>query len=122
MNDLESRLARLPLRSAPAEWRLQILRAAQAARPAERVAPWWQRWLTPQRLALAGAWLLILLLKLTSPGERGKGTPSEVAGWQELWTAREQMVARLLNQPAAPEAEPRFPQGAVFARRLDRFV
>ncbi len=121
MNDLESRLARLPLRPAPVEWRLQILHAAQAARPAERAA-WWQRWLTPQRLALGGVWLLICWLRLSSPGEGESGAPATVAGWRELWTARQQMVARLLNQPAAPEAEPRFPQGAVFARRPDQFV
>lgn len=122
MNDLESRLARLPLRSAPVEWRLQILHAAQAARPAERVAPWWARWLTPQRLALAGAWLLILWLRLSSPGEAGPGAPTTVAGWHELWTARQQMVARLLSQPAAPEAEPNFHQGAVLVRRPEQFV
>jgi hypothetical protein len=121
VDELESRLARLPLRPAPAEWRLQILQAAQATRPAERGAAWWQRWLTPQRLTLAGAWLVILLLRATVPGESGHGAPPSVAGWPQLWAARQQMLARLLNQPA-PEAEPRFPQGAVFPRRPDQFI
>jgi hypothetical protein len=122
MDDLESRLARLPVRAAPPEWRMQILHAAQAARPTERVAVWWQRLLTPQRLALAGAWLFILFLQLTSPIERRDAPASSVVDLQELWAARQQMMARLLNQPSPPDAEPRFPQGAVFMRRPDQLA
>lgn len=122
MNDLESRLANLPVRSAPAEWRMQILQAAQAARPPERVAPWWERWLTLPRLALAAAWLLILGLWLSTPGESGRGASTTPAGLPELWVARQQMVARFLNQTPAPEARPHFPQGAIVARRPDQYV
>jgi hypothetical protein len=123
MDELETRLARLPLRPAPAAWRLQILAAAQAARPAERGARWWQRWLSPQRLALAAAWLLILFLHLSAPVATRRATPASTVDWRHGWDVRQELLARLLAPPvAAPQEPPRSPQGAAFWRRPEQFI
>ena len=78
-DDFESQLQRQPLHGLPAEWRTEILSAAQEAaaqaEPARPTAPssWWREllWPCPQAWAgLAAVWVVILGLNwITSDGE-----------------------------------------------------
>src|SRR4051794_13461284 len=79
MKDFESQLSELPTRSAPANWRADILRNARAAAPEAHVAPWWRSWLTPQPIALAAAWLVIAFLALSTPEESTPPPPATLA-------------------------------------------
>ncbi len=88
-SDFEKRLGRLSVRPIPAEWRSEILRAAQAqaeAQPVTSRVPWWHEWFWPNPqawLGLAAAWVVIFLLQLTSPDTAISTKPVQV-NWQSM--------------------------------------
>jgi hypothetical protein len=78
-DDFEEQLQRQPIRPVPGEWRSEILSAAQRladqetriTHPAPRMS-WWREllWPCPQAWAgLAAAWVIILAINSTSPGD-----------------------------------------------------
>lgn len=114
-DDFESQLQRQPLRDLPADWRTEILSAAQEAaaqaEPAKPSAPasWWREllWPCPQAWAgLAAVWVVILGLNwATNSGEqhpkmeaRREITPEERMAFIE----QQQLLARLLEPETAP--------------------
>lgn len=121
MSDFEKSLSRIPLHPAPAEWRAEILRTARAAAPDPAPAPWWQRWLTPQRIALAAVWLLIAILRSATQEESTVSAPASVAQLETRVSVQLALIAELLNPPAPPPRPPP-PHGAVLSRRHARFA
>jgi hypothetical protein len=114
-DDFESQLQRQPLRGLPAEWRREILSAAQEAvaqsEPVKPAVPvsWWREllWPCPQAwVGLAAVWVLIAGLNLaTNRGEarpkleaRREITPEERMAFIE----QQQLLARLLEPETAP--------------------
>lgn len=123
MNDFESRLSEIPLRTSPSAWRAEILRNARAAAPEAAIEPWWRPWLRPHRLALAAAWVVIISLRLFVSEEEASQSPqAPLADWRARVEARKEALARLLTPPATVEPEPPAPHGAAFFRRQSRFV
>lgn len=114
-DDFESQLQRQPLHGLPAEWRAEILSAAQEAaaqaEPARPVTPssWWREllWPCPQAWAgLAAVWVVILGLNWVNnrPVEgqtmtaRRELTPEERMAFIE----QQKMLARLLESEPEP--------------------
>lgn len=114
-DDFESQLQRQPLRDLPAEWRTEILSAAQeAAAQTETANPsaptsWWREllWPCPQAWAgLAAVWVVILGLNWMNdwPANghplqaRRELTPEERMAFIE----QQQLLARLLEPETAP--------------------
>ena len=109
-DDFENQLQRQPLRAAPAEWRGEILQAAQAAtphasRPAAHASPWWREWLWPSPQAWAGLaalWIAIAVLNATTESrssDLAKQTPNpslEIEAEATL-AAQRRELARLLD-------------------------
>ena len=126
MNDethaFERRLKQQPLREIPADWRSQILAAAQphAPRPAPRASFWSTfnlqpstfnllLWPHPKAWAgLAAVWVLIIGLNLSQrdpaprPGEKTSAPP--VATLLAL-RQQQQLLAELSGSPEAAEAD-----------------
>jgi hypothetical protein len=120
MSDFESELAKTPLRPAPADWRGEILRAARSAAP-EAVpssAAWWRRWLAPQPLTLAAAWVVTATLRLATPAESPAPRTSDLAQMKAQIRAQQKLLAELLNPPGSvPAPAPPRQQGAWLQRR-----
>ena len=121
-DDFESQLRRQPRRPVPAEWRAEILEAAQAAnarlsaldsRPSP--APWWREWLWPCPQAWAGLaalWIVIIGLNAEPPATSAAAASPSATPTPEMKTAlaaQRRELARLLDlpiQPASPAAIP----------------
>ncbi len=116
---LERRLAGLPLRPVPPEWRAPILAAARMAAkrrsPTEEPAalPWWRAWLWPSPVAwggVAAAWAVILFLN--EAGQWQPLTASPVAsvpspGLGLAFIEHRRQLNELLETPApGPEPAP----------------
>ena len=122
-DDFEKQLQRQPLRRMPAEWRAEILEAADGARTQDasvltpRFVSSWREWLWPCPQAWAGLaalWMIIVGLNLTAPtgpgamAMRGSEPSSEV---KTSLAAQRRELARLLDstffEPApAPKSPP----------------
>ena len=126
MNDFETQLAQVPLRSVPREWRGDILRAARAA--AATPTPWWHSLVRLPKLALATSWVVIGILHFSMPddparGETASGGPVSLAMWQ----AHHCLTTELLTEasesaPPAPAALSTGPHGAMILREHRRFA
>ena len=135
-DELEQKLQRQPLRQLPAEWRDEILSAAQrtsASHHSSRVthhSAWWRElfWPAPRAWAgLAAVWVVILALHFATQekptaieAHRRAATPTE--SLRKL-REREALLAELveLPQPAAtdaPKAVPPRPR----SNRRDEFL
>jgi hypothetical protein len=117
MSDFESNLARTPLRHASTEWRQEILRAARAAAAAKGTVPWWQRWQTPQPIALAAAWLMIAATWIATPADVTSAQPANLANLRARVQAQQQLIADLLDAPRPQSSPPVHHQGATTLRR-----
>jgi len=116
-DDFENRLEQQPLRQVPAEWRADILAAAQARRPefktcSEETAGW--RWLFARfpvawgSLAMLWAALIAVNLLLFAPEHR-TGEPPVLAVHAEslaIWNLQRAELS-LLNDEPAETTEPR---------------
>jgi hypothetical protein len=83
-SDFEKRMQDQRMREIPSQWREEILRAT---RPQPAIAPWWREWLWPCPQAWAGlaaAWVIILLLHVSAPGEPGTAGNGSSASWQSF--------------------------------------
>ena len=120
MNDLESVVARLPLRSAPAEWRGEILRAARIATAEPAPPSQWRLWLSPPRLALAAAWMVIIALHISTTAESSTASPADIAQLQVRVSAQLTLLAELLDPPQPPPAL--IPRDAMLSRRESHVV
>ena len=128
MNDFESDLAKTRLRGAPAEWRGEILRAARSAatdddapvrestRQGALASPRGRRWLAPQPLALAAAWLVIAVLRMATPAEPAAAPTADVAQIKAQIRAQQKLLAELLR-PEVPAPTPQRRQGATIPRQ-----
>ena len=116
MSDFESELAKTPLRGAPADWRAEILRAARAVAPEAATPPWWRRWLAPQPLTLAAAWLVIATLWLATPANSETPRRADMTQMKAQVRAQRELLAELLR-PAAPVPAAPSQQGATGPRR-----
>ncbi|MBI3875479.1 MAG: hypothetical protein HY300_05880 [Verrucomicrobia bacterium] len=121
-DDFESRLARQPLRTPPAEWRAEILRTAGVASGSQpstlnsQPASWWREllWPCPQAwAALAGAWVIIAVLNNNSldrsPTQVTQKIPAPSPEIYALLREQERWLMELdeprpprVQQPAAP--------------------
>ena len=111
-DDFESQLQRQcqTLKPLPAEWREEILQAAQrAAAQSSRTATGWSIWLWPCPQAWAGlaaVWLAILALNLTAGWKPFRGATGETPDRAELnWLAlleQQQRLTQLLDLSAPP--------------------
>lgn len=130
MNDLETILSRIPPRPVPSPWRAEILRAARAvapelacnlvgqdaqltdgrqnACPTTTTPAWWRRWISPQRLGFAAAWLIIAILRASTPDGDTAPSPATVAQFEERVSMQWTLIAELLHPPA-PSPQPRSP-------------
>ena len=120
MSDFETKLAKTPLRRAPAEWRGEILRATRsaAAEAAPSSVAWWRRWLAPQPLSLAAAWVVIATLRFATPAEPPPPQTADVAQMKAQIRAQQKLLAELLHPPIpVPPAPPVGQQGAWLQRR-----
>ncbi len=126
-DDFEQRLRQEPLRPVPAEWREEILSAAQAAaaRPSTldpHSTPWWRAmlWPCPQAWAgLAAAWLVILTLSFMMRDEpRMVARPDPVPPPTQVQAELKEQRRLLLElaglreagnavRPASPATKPR---------------
>jgi hypothetical protein len=117
-DDFEKQLQRQPLCMAPADWRAEILQAAQAAAPhASRPTPdalrWWREWLWPSPQAWAGLaalWILIAALNATTaPRSRdmAKQTPKPSLETETTLAAQRRELARLLDNFTEPMPTPK---------------
>lgn len=127
MNDFETRLAEVHLRGAPPEWRGDILRAARAAETANLPQPlWWRGLFSVPKLALAALWLLIGVLRISTPRDV---TPTALATTipisPDMLRAGLQMEASLFAELRGPKPlspPPKSPNGAMIAGERRRFV
>ncbi len=122
--DFEADLSRIPLRAAPASLRAEILRNASRA-GAERgfwgstIAGLFDRaaWARPHRLAFAGAWLVILLLRVVTPGSRvdegRRAVTISAAHLQLMVREHQRWMSELLAPPAIVEPPAPRPHGWV---------
>jgi hypothetical protein len=112
--EFEKKLQRQTLRRIPGEWREEILQAARATDTRRSVSEPQLSWLSkllwpcPQAWAgLAGAWVLIIVLNVSTGNERARAVVSQTARppAELINAAREQRreLARLL-EPTAPTA------------------
>ena len=126
MNDetepFERRLSQQPLRPAPADWRADILRAAQAAGKAQPVMASQSSWfsvtcrqmatlLWPNSKAWVGvamAWMLIVAAKFsmrdTTPLAVEKQVPPSPTMMVE-WHKQQRLLAELSGSTESPEAD-----------------
>lgn len=118
MNEFEQRLSRVPGKPIPAEWRAEILAAAEPVRPAPARGSWLARlkeqlhaalWPHPQAWAgLAAVWVVVLLLQMSvrdePPGRVQKSAPPSPAMRVELRQQR-QLLVELLGTPEARDAD-----------------
>jgi len=116
----EERLRTQPLRQIPAEWRKEILTAAQAAAPSRRVSPvahstpWWFELLWPSPTAWAGlacVWLVALALNMAAgpAATEYRMTGQTQQPSQEITVTlaqRRQELAQLLSQSSETAIEP----------------
>ena len=116
MSDFESELAKTPLRGAPADWRREILRAARAAASKPRAEAWWRRLLAPQPVALAAAWVIIVVLQAATPKEPSMPRMTNLAQVIAEIRAQQQLIAELLRTAAPAPAQPHR-EGATVSRR-----
>ena len=120
MNEFEQRLQRVPLKSPPAEWRAEILAAAERNRRSPKGESSWARfgagwrslfWPHPQAWAgLAAVWVVIALLHFSQRGDGPKAVlaeksapplPEMLAELQQ----QKQLLVELLSQRGAGEAD-----------------
>ena len=122
----ENQLQRQPLRTAPSEWRAEILRSAhasvspRASRVTLQALPWWREWLWPSPQAWAGLatlWIVIAVLNVTTGSrsvEMAKQTPEPSLDAETTLAAQRRELARLLDNFAesvpAPKAGPPGPR------------
>jgi hypothetical protein len=125
-DEFEQRLRRQPTRDVPAEWRQEILAAAQAA-AARRSAPdssvrrsearaarpswlstlWWpcpRAW-----AALAAVWVGILAVNLSfgdKPETAARQTAPAPAETIVAWRQQQRMLSQLIGAPTSLDAEP----------------
>jgi hypothetical protein len=118
MNEFEQRLRQAPMKPVPADWRAEILAAAQpvaptAARdlPKRAFQPWWQALLWPHPKAWAGlaaVWIIILGLNVSqrddAPVRAEKSSPPSAETLVEL-RQQQQMLAELLGGHELPTAD-----------------
>ena len=118
MNEFEQRLRQVPLKPVPADWRAEILAAAQPAAPTaarevprQAVQPWWQSlfWPHPKAWAgLAAVWLIILGLQLAqrddTPVRAENSAPPSAETLVELMQ-QQRMLAELLGAHELPTAD-----------------
>lgn len=136
MNDFETTLSRIEPRPVPLPWRDEILRAARAVAPeaacngagpharltgtrqnahptANRPAAW-QRWMSPQRLGFAAAWVLIGVLRMSTPKVDAAASPATVAQLEERVSMQWMLIAELAHPPPpSPKPPPPAPHGAM---------
>jgi hypothetical protein len=88
-SEFEKRLGEFSVRPIPAEWRAEIVRAANEASPAQPVSGFLgglREWLWPHPKAWAGiaaAWCVIFALRLTTP-DTEVATGSSAITWQTM--------------------------------------
>ena len=127
MSDFESRLAQIPLRPAPPQWRGEILRAARAVNaPDIPRHPRWRELFSFPKLALGGLWIAIAILRLSTPNDPGREIFVRTAPISlEVLRNQLQIQANLmaeLGQPKPPTPLPQSPHGAMIAGDRRRFV
>lgn len=122
-DEFEQQLQSQPLRSAPSEWRAEILEAAHAARTAHesRVTrqatsvPSWRNWLWPcpqAWAALAAVWMILVVVHLAGPpAPPSVAIQSPSPEKRMAVAAQRRELARLLDVPAdsAPAPKPTIP-------------
>ena len=117
MNEFEKQLARQPMKSIPAEWRAEILKAAGASQKGgvtpsvPPIVSWLQElfWPCPQAwAALAGLWLVIAGIAFTMPDGQRNESAKEMAKAEIVSVAEQRReLAELLNTAAdAPKQLP----------------
>ena len=120
MNEFEQRLQRVPLKSPPAEWRAEILAAAEGSQRSPKCESQWARfnagwrslfWPHPQAWAgLAAVWVVIALLHFSQWGENsiqarvGKSDQPSPEMLAEL-RQQQQLLVELLGQREAGDAD-----------------
>ncbi len=116
IDDLEGRLSRMPLQSAPKEWRNEILASATAIQRRRTSDRSWLRelfWPHPVAWAsMAAAWMAIGALHLANLSGSSKSAASNVeialtpANASNLLRAEQTFAAVLLEESAEPEQKP----------------
>jgi hypothetical protein len=119
MNELEQKLSRQPVRRIPAEWRAEILAAAELPpRPAPRASflsglnQQLSMWLWPHPKAWAGlaaVWVLIFAVDFSARDRRQpvaeKSTPPSLETMAEVWRQK-LLFAQLMNPDESRVAMP----------------
>jgi hypothetical protein len=117
--DFEKQLQRQPFRELPRDWRAEILSAA-------RPRPSRSTWPSPRAWAvLAGAWILIFLLNLTTPGQTRVAGHSPATSFQSFALLHEQTLrlaesfgqADVYPTPAATPIPPK-PRSEINRRQM----
>jgi hypothetical protein len=113
--DFEEYLRRQTVRTVPAKWRREILRAARA-QPSD--PSWWREWLWPCPQAWAGlaaAWGVIFALTVTASDEPAAGGQAATSARQAFAVLQQEavIIAQLSvsgeSRPTAP-SQPAAPQ------------
>ncbi len=120
-DDFEQRLQRQPLRPVPADWKRDILQAAQAsARSVTPAEPWltvaWRELFWSCRriwFGLATVWGVILLLNVSqpAPAQLMAATPVNVSvDWLQAYQDQQRQIMAELGSIERPDAEPPKPR------------
>lgn len=119
-SEFEKQLMGQPLRAAPAEWRVQILREARiaaVAQPATEIG--WRSWLWPAPkawAALAACWLVLLTVNALNASpvavKGGRGDTAALAMALAEKRRALQDVDVLVAAHRDPPAPPRLPRGS----------
>jgi hypothetical protein len=72
--------------------------------------------LSPQPVALAGAWLIIVGLQFATPDETPASRPASVALLKAHVREQQQLIAELLNPAERFSAPKNYPKGAALRR------